>query len=147
MTLHAPYDPDNIFAKILRGDIPAVKVWEDDHVLAFMDVFPQSEGHVLVIAKASTARNLLEIEPDVLARVMAATQRTARAVEKALNPEGFQIMQFNGEAGGQTVFHLHFHIIPRWADRPLKGHGHAPMAEAAVLRSLADRIAAELEPA
>ena len=147
MTLHALYDPDNIFAKILRGDIPAVKVWEDDHVLAFMDVFPQSEGHVLVIAKTSTARNLLEIEPDVLARVMAATQRTARAVEKALNPEGFQIMQFNGEAGGQTVFHLHFHIIPRWADRPLKGHGHAPMAEAAVLRSLADRIAAELEPA
>ena len=147
MTLHALYDPDNIFAKILRGDIPAVKVWEDDHVLAFMDVFPQSEGHVLVIAKTSTARNLLEIEPDVLARVMAATQRTARAVEKALNPEGFQIMQFNGEAGGQTVFHLHFHIIPRWADRPLKGHGHAPTAEAAVLRSLADRIAAELEPA
>lgn len=147
MTLHAPYDPDNIFAKILRGEIPAVKVWEDDHVLAFMDVFPQSEGHVLVIAKTSTARNLLEIEPETLARVIAATQRTARAVEKALKPEGFQIMQFNGEAGGQTVFHLHFHIIPRWPDRPLKGHGHAPMAEAAVLRSLADRIAAELEPA
>lgn len=147
MTLHAPYDPDNIFAKILRGEIPAVKVWEDDHVLAFMDVFPQSEGHVLVIAKTSTARNLLEIEPEMLARVIAATQRTARAVEKALKPEGFQIMQFNGEAGGQTVFHLHFHIIPRWADRPLKGHGHAPMTEAAVLRSLADRIAAELKPA
>ena len=147
MTLHAPYDPDNIFAKILRGEIPAAKVWEDDHVLAFMDVFPQSEGHVLVIAKTSTARNLLEIEPEMLARVIAATQRTARAVEKALKPEGFQIMQFNGEAGGQTVLHLHFHIIPRWADRPLKGHGHAPMAEAAVLRSLADRIAAELEPA
>ena len=147
MTLHAPYDQDNIFAKILRGEIPAVKVWEDDHVLAFMDVFPQSEGHVLVIAKTSTARNLIEMEPEVLARVIAATQRTARAVEKALKPEGFQIMQFNGEAGGQTVFHLHFHIIPRWADRPLKGHGHAPMAEAAVLRALADRIAAELEPA
>ena len=147
MSLHAPYDQDNIFAKILRGEIPAVKVWEDDHVLAFMDVFPQSEGHVLVIAKTSTARNLIEMEPEVLARVIAATQRTARAVEKALKPEGFQIMQFNGEAGGQTVFHLHFHIIPRWADRTLKGHGHAPMVEAAVLRSLADRIAAELEPA
>ena len=144
MTLHAPYDPDNIFAKILRGEIPAAKVWEDDHVLAFMDVFPQSEGHVLLISKTSTARTLLEIEPDVLARLIAATQRTARAVEKALRPDGFQIMQYNGEAGGQTVFHLHFHIVPRWAGRPMKGHGHAPMAEADALRLLADRIAAEL---
>ena len=145
MSLHAPYDPDNIFARILRGEIPSVKVWEDDHVLAFMDVFPQSEGHVLVIAKASNARNLLEVEPEVLARLIAATQRTARAVQEALRPEGFQIMQFNGEAGGQTVFHLHFHIVPRWADRPMKGHGHAPMADAAVLRRLADRIAAALD--
>ena len=145
MSLHQPYDPDNIFAKILRGDIPSVTVWEDDHVLAFMDVFPQSEGHVLVISKTSTAPSLLEIEPQALARLTAAVQRTARAVEKALSPEGFQIMQFNGEAGGQTVFHLHFHIIPRWSDRPMKGHGHAPMADAAVLRALADRIAAALD--
>jgi len=145
MSLHTTYDPDNIFARILRGEIPAVKVWEDDHVLAFMDVFPQSEGHVLVISKRSTAPTLLEIEPDALARVTAAVQRTARAMEKALSPEGFQIMQFNGEAGGQTVFHLHFHIIPRWADRPMKGHGHAPMADAGALRVLADRIAAALE--
>ena len=145
MTLKAPYDPDNIFAKILRGDIPSVKVWEDDHVLAFMDVFPQSEGHVLLISKTSTARTLLDIEPDILARLIAATQRTARAVEKALKPDGFQIMQFNGEAGGQTVFHLHFHIVPRWAGRPMKGHGHAPMAEADALRLLADRIAAALD--
>ena len=144
MTLHAPYDPDNIFAKILRGEIPAAKLWEDDHVLAFMDVFPQSEGHVLVIAKTSTARNLIEMEPEVLARVITATQRTARAVEKALKPEGFQIMQFNGEAGGQTVFHLHFHIIPRWTDRALKGHAHGAMAEAETLKALAARIAAAL---
>ena len=145
MSLHAPYDPDNIFAKILRGEIPAVRVWEDDHVLAFMDVFPQAEGHVLIISKTSTARTLLEIEADALARLTAAVQRTARAVEKALRPDGFQIMQFNGEAGGQTVFHLHFHIIPRWSDRPMKGHGHAPMADADVLRALADRIAAALD--
>ena len=145
MTLHAPYDPDNIFAKILRGEIPAVKVWEDDHVLAFMDVFPQSEGHVLLISKTSTARTLLDIEPDILARLIAATQRTARAVEKALKPDGFQIMQFNGEAGGQTVFHLHFHIVPRWRRRPMKGHGHAPMADTETLRALADRIAAALD--
>jgi len=144
MTLHAPYDPDNIFAKIIKGQIPSVKVWEDEDVLVFMDVFPQSEGHVLVISKRSMARNLLEIEPEVLTKVMAATQRTARAVEKALKPEGFQILQFNGEAGGQTVFHLHFHIVPRWADRPMKGHGHAPMADTEALRALADRIAAEL---
>jgi len=145
MTLNAAYDPDNIFAKILRDEIPAVKVWEDDQVLAFMDVYPQSEGHVLLISKTSTARTLLDIEPEALARLTAATQRTARAVQKALDPEGFQILQFNGEAGGQTVFHLHFHIVPRWADRPMKGHGHAPMADAAALRALADRIAAALD--
>ena len=144
MSLHGEYDPDNIFAKILRGEIPSVKVWEDDHVLSFMDVFTQSEGHVLIIAKQSQARNLLEVEPDILARLTAALQRTAVAVERALKPDGIAVMQFNGDAGGQTVFHLHFHIIPRWADRPMKGHGHAPMAEAAALRPLADRIAAEL---
>jgi histidine triad (HIT) family protein len=145
MTLHAPYDPDNIFAKILRGEIPSVKVWEDEDVLVFMDVFPQSEGHTLVISKTSTARNLLEMEPEALAKVMAATQRTAKAIETALKPEGFLIVQYNGEAGSQTVYHLHFHIIPRWADRAIKGHGHAPMADAAVLRGLADRIAAALD--
>ncbi|RSB42454.1 HIT family protein [Brevundimonas sp. 357] len=144
MSLHGAYDPHNIFAKILRGDMPSVKVWEDDDVLAFMDVFPQSEGHVLVVSKTSTARNILEIEPQALARLTAAVQRTARAVEKALKPEGLSLMQFNGDAGGQTVFHLHFHIVPRWADRPMKGHGHAPMADAEHLKTLAAKIAAEL---
>ncbi|MEN5146628.1 HIT family protein [Brevundimonas diminuta] len=144
MSLHGAYDPDNIFAKILRGDMPSVKVWEDDDVLAFMDVFPQSEGHVLVVSKTSTARNILEIEPEALAKLTAAVQRTARAVEKALKPEGLSLMQFNGDAGGQTVFHLHFHIVPRWADRPMKGHGHAPMADAEHLKTLAAKIAAEL---
>jgi histidine triad (HIT) family protein len=145
MSLAAPYDPENIFAKILRREIPSVRVWEDEHVLAFMDVFPQSEGHVLVISKSSTAPTLLTIEPAELARLTAAVQRTARAVEKALRPDGFQIMQFNGAAGGQTVFHLHFHIIPRWSDRPAKAHGQGGMADVAVLRLLADRIAAELD--
>lgn len=145
MSLHGAYDPDNIFAKILRGDIPSVTVWEDEHVLAFMDVFPQSEGHVLVIDKGSTARNLLEMEPQTLSRLILAVQRTARAVEKALKPEGVSILQFNGEAGGQTVFHLHFHVVPRWADREMKGHGHAPMADSAALKALAERIAAHLD--
>lgn len=147
MSLHGTYDPDNIFARILRGDIPSVTVWEDDHVRVFMDVFPQSEGHMLVISKTSRARNLLEVEPDVLDRITRAVHRTARAAEKALTPEGLSIMQFNGEAGGQTVFHLHFHIVPRWSDRPMKGHGHAPMADSDHLRALADRVAAALEPA
>ncbi|MEN5051917.1 HIT family protein [Brevundimonas naejangsanensis] len=145
MSLHGAYDPDNIFAKILRGDMPSVKVWEDDDVLAFMDVFPQSEGHVLIVSKTSTARNILEIEPEALARLAAAVQRTARAVEKALKPEGLSLMQFNGDAGGQTVFHLHFHIVPRWSDRPMKGHGHAPMADAEQLKTLAEKIAAALD--
>jgi len=144
MTLHAPYDPSNIFAKILRGEIPAVKVWEDDAVLVFMDVFPQSEGHVLVISKTSQARTLLEVEPETLTALTAATRRTAAAVVKALSPDGFSIMQFNGEAGGQTVFHLHFHIIPRWADRPLKGHGQAGMADMEALKATAERIRAAL---
>lgn len=113
MSLHGPYDPDNIFARILRGDMPNVTVWEDDDVLAFMDVFPQSEGHVLVISKTAQARTLLDIAPEALARVTAAVQRIARAVDKALAPDGISVMQFNGAAGGQTVFHLHFHVIPR----------------------------------
>lgn len=145
MSLHGAYDPENIFAKILRGDMPSVKVWEDDDVLAFMDVFPQSEGHVLIVSKTSTARNILEIEPEALAKLTAAVQRTARAVEKALKPEGLSLMQFNGDAGGQTVFHLHFHIVPRWSDRPMKGHGHAPMADAEHLKTLAQKIAAALD--
>lgn len=145
MSLTGAYNPDNIFARILRGEIPAVTVWEDDQVLAFMDVFPQSEGHVLVISKTSTARNLLEVEPGVLSNLTAAVQRTARAVTKALEPEGVSILQFNGEAGGQTIFHLHFHIVPRWADRPVKGHGHAPMADTQELKVLAGHIAAELD--
>ncbi|MGV3579852.1 HIT family protein [Brevundimonas sp.] len=145
MTLHAPYDPQNIFAKILRDEIPRVTVWEDDAVLAFMDVFPQSEGHVLIISKTSTARTLLEIEPEVLTALAAATQRTAKAVVKALSPDGFSIMQFNGEAGGQTVFHLHFHVIPRWTGREMKGHGHAPMADVGQLKATAAKIAAALD--
>lgn len=142
MSLDGVYDPDNIFARILRGEIPATRVWEDDEILVFMDVFPQSEGHMLVISKTSRARNLLEVEPEVLARLAQVAQRAARAAVAALNCEGVSLMQFNGEAGGQTVFHLHLHVIPRWADRGLKGHAHAPMAEADHLKVLAERIAA-----
>lgn len=144
MTLHAPYDPSNVFAKIIRGEMPAVKVFEDDAVLAFMDVFPQSEGHVLIISKASTARTLLDVEPEVLSRLAAATQTVAKAVVQALGCDGVSIMQFNGEAGGQTVFHLHFHVIPRWAGRPLKGHGQAGLADMDQLKATAAKISAAL---
>ena len=145
MSLTGTYDPDNIFARILRGEVPSVKVWEDDHVLAFMDVFPQAEGHVLVISKMSTARNLLEVEPEVLTRLAAAAQRTARAVERTLSPDGISLMQFNGEAGGQTVFHLHFHVIPRWMNRPMDTHAQPRMADTEDLKALAERIAAALD--
>eukprot|EP01035_Chromulina_nebulosa_P057609 gene57609-78924_t len=114
MSLDGAYDDSNIFAKIIRGEMPCVKVWEDDQVLAFMDVFPQPKGHVLVISKTSKARNLLEAETKTLGRLIGAAQRTSRAVRAALTPDGIVVTQFNGAPAGQTIFHLHFHIIPRW---------------------------------
>ena len=106
MSLDGAYDPDNIFAKIVRGEIPCAKVWEDAGALAFMDVFPQSRGHTLVISKASRARNLLDAEPATLDTLIAATQKVARAVKTALSPDGIVITQFNGAPAGQTIFHL-----------------------------------------
>jgi len=143
MSLHGTYDPDNIFAKIIRGEIPAVKVFEDDQVLAFMDVFPQSRGHMLVISKTSQARNLLEAEAKTLGRLIGATQKAAAAVTAALKPDGVVITQFNGAAAGQTVFHLHFHVIPRYAGEALGRHGEA-MADVEDLKALAETIAAVL---
>ena len=142
MSLDGTYDRDNIFAKILRGDMPAAKVFEDEHVLAFMDVFPQSRGHTLVVPKAE-ARNLLDVEPETLSALMVRVQRVARAVREALKPDGLTISQFNGTAGGQTVFHLHFHIIPRWEGEPLGRHGGG-MADQAELAELAKQVAAKL---
>lgn len=140
MSLHGTYDPQNVFAKILRGEIPGVPVWEDDQVYVFMDAFPQSQGHTLVISKTSTARNILEMTADDLATVMNAVQRTARAITKALSPDGLVVTQFNGTTAGQTVFHLHFHIIPRWEDKSMTGHGQSCMADPDELKALAERI-------
>jgi len=140
MSLQGSYDPQNVFAKILRGEIPGVPVWEDDQVYVFMDAFPQSEGHTLVISKTSTARNILEMAPEDLSVVTAAVQRTARAIEKALSPDGLIVTQFNGAPAGQTVFHLHFHIIPRWENKSMAGHGKSGMADPADLQALAGRI-------
>lgn len=144
MSLSGQYDDNNIFAKIIRGEIPAVKVYEDNAVLAFMDVFPQSKGHCLVISKTAKARNLLEIDPQALVAVMETVQRLAKAVTAALNPDGVVITQFNGAPAGQTVFHLHFHIIPRYEGVALAGHGHGNMADMAELKTLAAQISAAL---
>lgn len=106
------YDPNNIFAKILRGDLPAYRVYEDDRVLAFLDIMPRATGHTLVIPKAA-ARNLLDVATDDLAAVMAVAQRIARAQMAAFEAEGITLTQHNEHAGGQEVFHLHVHVIPR----------------------------------
>jgi histidine triad (HIT) family protein len=144
MSLDGTYDDGNIFAKILRGEMPAVRVYEDEHVLAFMDVFPQSKGHVLVIPKSSNARNLLEAKPASLGPLMAGVQKVATAVRAALSPDGIVITQFNGAAAGQTVFHLHVHIIPRWEGVALGRHAAGGMADMAELKVLADQIAAKM---
>ncbi|WBQ14472.1 HIT family protein [Hyphomonadaceae bacterium BL14] len=143
MSLHGTYDDQNIFAKILRGEAPSVKVFEDDQVLAIMDVFPQSEGHVLVIPKAR-ARNLLDLPAETASAAMDRVQRLARAVEAALKPDGVMVAQFSGAPAGQTVFHVHFHVIPRWADRNIAGHGQAGQADTGALESLAERIKSRL---
>ena len=144
MSLDGTYDPGNIFAKILRGEMPAARVFEDDHVLAFMDVFPQARGHTLVIPKHSTARNLLDEVPEVIGPLMLGVQRVAKAVRAALNPDGLVITQFNGTAAGQTVFHLHVHIIPRWDSVALGRHGAGGMADINELKALAAQIAAKV---
>lgn len=143
MSLDGTYDPGNIFAKILRGEMPSVRVFEDEHVFAFMDVFPQARGHTLVIPKHSTARNFLEEAPEVVGPLMLGVQRVAKAVRAALNPDGLVITQFNGAPAGQTVYHLHFHIIPRWDGVPLGRHGEG-MADTEELKALAAQISAQI---
>jgi histidine triad (HIT) family protein len=144
MSLDGTYDDGNIFAKILRGEAPSARVFEDEHVYAFMDVFPQSKGHIMVIPKHSRARNLLEEEPQVLANLILGVQRVARAVRSALEPDGIQISQFNGAPAGQTVYHLHVHIIPRWEGVALGRHGAGGMADIEELKTLAAQIAAKI---
>jgi histidine triad (HIT) family protein len=106
------YDPNNIFAKILRGEVPCHKVDEDDHTLAFMDIMPRAKGHALVIPKAP-ARNILDVSPEMLSRTIIAVQRLAKAAKMAFAADGITVTQFSESAGGQVVFHLHFHILPR----------------------------------
>jgi histidine triad (HIT) family protein len=144
MSLTGQYDGANIFAKILRGEAPCIKVYEDDDVLCFMDIFPQSQGHCLVIPKQTDARNLLEFPAERLGVLFARVQTIAKAVVKALSPDGVVVTQFNGAPAGQTVFHLHVHIIPRYQNLPLQPHHQGKPADMDVLKSQAQRIAAAL---
>ena len=140
MSLTGAYDDANIFAKILRGEIPCTKVFEDEVALAFMDLFPQSRGHTLVIPKQVRARNFLDLPPEAIGPYLQRVQRVAQAVEKALKPDGIMLTQFNGAPAGQTVFHVHFHIIPRYEGAGLAGHGQSKQADPAALNALAAQI-------
>jgi histidine triad (HIT) family protein len=137
MADHA-YDPNNIFAKILRGELPSQRVHEDDHVIAFMDVMPQGTGHTLVLPK-SPSRNLLDADPTTLGPLMAATQRIAKAVIRAFDADGVTIIQFNEAASGQTVYHLHVHVIPRFEGVPLRAHT-GTMEKPEILAENAEKI-------
>jgi histidine triad (HIT) family protein len=145
MSLDGVYDPDNIFAKIARGDLPAAVVFEDAHTMAMMDVFPQSRGHTLVIHKSARARNILDVDATALGAIIETVQRIARAVCSALKPDGVLISQFNGSAAGQTIYHLHFHVIPRWNGEPLGRHAGGGVADGAELANLARQIADQID--
>ncbi|MBZ9910097.1 HIT family protein [Mesorhizobium sp. BR115XR7A] len=136
------YDPDNIFAKILRGEIPSHRVYEDDAVVAFMDVMPQGPGHTLVVPKAPS-RNLLDADPLTFGPLFTVVQKVARAVKKAFDADGVTIIQFNEPASGQTVYHLHVHVIPRFDGIPLKPHS-GEIEKPEVLAENARRIKAAL---
>jgi histidine triad (HIT) family protein len=144
MSLTGEYDPGNIFARILRAEAPSVRIYEDDHTLAFMDVFPQSPGHCLVIPKNVKARNLTDMPPEGLGALFATVQKLTRAVIKALGADGVVVTQFNGAPAGQTVFHLHVHVIPRYSNLPLQPHHGGKPADMDTLRDQAARIAAAL---
>ena len=137
------YDPSNVFAKILRGELPSHKVYEDEATLAIMDVMPRADGHVLVIPK-NPARTLLDIAPDDLCATYRTVQKIARAVKDAMGADGLTIQQFNESAGGQVVFHLHVHVLPRWDDIPLRRHT-GEMADPSVLKEYAEKIRAALD--
>ena len=137
------YDANNIFAKILRGELPAHKVYEDDKIYAFLDIMPQAPGHTLVIPKAPV-RTFLDIAPDDLAYLMQVTQKIARTAVAVFGADGLTISQFNEPAGGQTVFHLHVHVIPRKNGVPLRPHG-SYKEEMTVLSDQALKLAAALK--
>ena len=144
MSLDIAFDADNTFAKIIRGEMACVKIEETADTLAFMDVFPQSEGHCLVVHKNANATNLLDIKTESLGVLMNTVQRVAAGVKDSLNPDGIRIAQFNGAPAGQTVFHLHFHIIPVYENSALAPHAGGGPAVTALLEETAAKIRAAL---
>ena len=136
------YDDTNIFAKILRGELPSHRVYEDEATIAFMDVMPQGIGHTLVVPKAPS-RNLLDADPTIFGALFATVQKLARAVKTAFDADGVVVMQFNEAASGQSVYHLHVHVIPRFEGVPLKPHTGA-MEKPEVLAENAEKIRATL---
>ena len=136
------YDPSNIFAKILRGEIPCVKIYEDDKTLAFLDVMPQAEGHTLVLPKEA-AENIFDLSPESAAAMITTVQKVAKAVKAATGASGLMLMQLNGKAAGQSVFHIHMHIIPRQHGIDLEFHERS-MVPAAALEPIAGKIRAAL---
>jgi len=138
----AAYDDQNIFAKILRGELPAHKIYEDDETFAFMDIMPRGDGHSLVIPK-KPSRNILDVEDASLAAVMRTARKVARAGMEAFGADGVTIQQFNEQAGGQVVFHLHIHVIPRFAGVALKPHT-GDMEKPEVLAAHAEKLRAAL---
>ena len=139
------YDPNNVFAKILRGELPCHKVYEDERAFAFLDIMPRAPGHTLVIPK-SPARNLLDVKPDELAHVMRVVQKISAAAMKVFDADGLTLQQFNEAAGGQVVFHLHVHIIPRKNAVPMKPPA-TYKEETSVLSDQALKLAAALRSA
>jgi histidine triad (HIT) family protein len=139
-----PYDPQNLFAKILKGEIPSHKVFEDDTVFVMMDIFPQSRGHTLLIPKAAS-RNILDADGAMLAKVAPYLPRFARAVKNATGADGLRLAQFNEAPAGQTVFHLHFHLIPVYEGQEPGRHASGGRADDAELAALAKAIAAKLD--
>ena len=137
------YDQNNIFAKILRGEVPAQKFFEDEQTVAILDAMPQSEGHALVIPKCA-AQNIFELDPAYASAVIRTGQQIARTVRDVFQADGITLMQFNGTEAGQTVFHFHLHVIPRYAGRPLRSHGRG-FADPKVLAEQAARLRAALD--
>lgn len=137
------YDERNIFAKVLRGEIPCHQLYEDADTLAFLDIMPRTEGHVLVVTKEK-ARDLFDIRPEALTKLMAVVQMLAPKIKDAVGAEGVLIQQFNGAAAGQTVFHLHVHIIPRKEGEPLKPHA-GKMEDQTKLAATAEKIRKQLK--
>ena len=137
------YDRNNVFAKVLRGELPSHTIYEDEDTLAFLDIMPRSDGHALVITKEE-ARDLFDVSPEALAKLMAVVQKLAPKIKDAMRADGVLIAQFNGAAAGQTVFHLHVHIIPRKEGVELKPHA-GKMADKAALAATAEKIRKKLE--